>query len=283
MSVTAAQEEVSMATALQAQLHHTTSRDGTTVGYWTSGDGPPLVLVHGGFGDHTRWDALRPHLEPHVTVHAMDRRGRGASGDHPDYSIEREYEDVAAVVDAVASETGATVDVYGVSLGGVCALGAALLTTHIRRLAVYEGWPPVPAETAPPPGFIERIEHLLKKGDREAALAVGYRELLQLSDDEIEHLKGRPEWSARLASVHTMPRELRTVHEVQFDAQRLAPISAPTLLLVGEEGPDWKPDPVAAALPDARIHVLEGQSHAADLFAPELVAKPLLRFLSEPA
>lgn len=269
-----------MATALHAQqLHNTTSRDGTTIGYWSSGNGPPLLLVHGGFGDHSRWDALRPFLEPHVTVHAMDRRGRGASGDHPDYSLEREYEDVAAVIDAIARESDAAVDVYGVSLGGVCTLGAAPLTTNILRLVVYEGWPPVPDETAPPVGFIERIEELLQKGDRDAALVLGYRELLQLSDDEIEQLKGRPEWSARLASVHTLPRELRTVHEVQFDAQRLARISVPTLLLVGEEGPDWNVEPVAAALPDVRVHVLEGQAHTADLFAPEVVARPLLAFL----
>ena len=102
-----------MPTSSQPTLSHALSRDGTEIGYFTSGVGPPLVLVHGGLGDHTRWGALRPHLEPHVTVHAMDRRGRGASGDHPGYSIEREYEDVAAVVDDIAESSGARVSVYG--------------------------------------------------------------------------------------------------------------------------------------------------------------------------
>lgn len=268
-----------MTSAIEARVHRTTSRDGTSIGYWTTGEGPPLLLVHGGFGDHRRWDALRPHLENHLTVHAMDRRGRGASGDHPDYSIEREYEDVAAVIDAIAEDAGSPVNVYGTSLGGMCALGAAGITSNIRRLALYEGWPLVPPETSPPPGFIERAEQMLAGGDREGALVMGYRELLQLSDQEIEHLKSRPEWSARLASAHTMPRELRTVHELKFDPDQLRGVPVPTLLLVGEEGPDWQPEKVAHEIPGARIAVLRGQAHAADLFAPEVVAEPLLDFI----
>ena len=96
------------------------SRDGTEIR--TSGDGSPLVLVHGTPADHTRWQPMLPHLEPHVTVHAIDRRGRGASGDGPEYRLEREYEDVAAVVDAVAP-AGTRVDVYGHSHGGIVAFG----------------------------------------------------------------------------------------------------------------------------------------------------------------
>ena len=69
------------------------------------GDGPPLLLVHGGLGDHTRWGPLLPYLDPHFTVHAMDRRGRGVSGDGPDYSPLREFEDVAAVIDAIAADS----------------------------------------------------------------------------------------------------------------------------------------------------------------------------------
>jgi pimeloyl-ACP methyl ester carboxylesterase len=93
------------------------SRDGTEIAYWTSGDGPPLVLVHGAPADHTRWRPLLPYLESHATVHAMDRRGRGASGDAPDYHLAREFEDVAAVVDAVAEASRSAVDVYGHSFG----------------------------------------------------------------------------------------------------------------------------------------------------------------------
>jgi pimeloyl-ACP methyl ester carboxylesterase len=99
------------------------------------------VLVHGASADHTRWRPLLPYLEPYVTVHALDRRGRGASGDAPEYRLEREYQDVAAVVDTVAPAAGQPVSVYGHSHGGIVAFGAAAMTTNVRRLVLYEGWP----------------------------------------------------------------------------------------------------------------------------------------------
>ena len=106
-----------------------TSRDGTEIGYYTSGQGPPLLLVHGALGDHTRWDALRPHLEPHLTVDAMDRRGRGASGGPLGLRRPREFED-AAVVDAVTETSGARVAVAGSSAGASFALVATALTAN---------------------------------------------------------------------------------------------------------------------------------------------------------
>ena len=115
------------------------SGDGTEISYWTSGDGPPIVLVHGAPADHTRWRPLLPYLEQHLTVHAIDRRGRGASGDAAEYSLEREYEDVAALVDAVAAASGELVDVYGHSHGGIVAFGAATLTTNVRKLGPLRG------------------------------------------------------------------------------------------------------------------------------------------------
>lgn len=101
------------------------SADGTEIAWFTSGEGRPLLLVHGSLGDHTRWGALQPHLEPHFTVHTVDRRGRGASGEAAEYALEREFEDVAAVIGAIAEDAGSPVHVYGNSYGGLCAFGAA--------------------------------------------------------------------------------------------------------------------------------------------------------------
>jgi pimeloyl-ACP methyl ester carboxylesterase len=264
------------------EFQRAVSDDGTEIAYWTSGEGAPLVLVHGGLGDHTRWDVLRPHLEAHVTVHAMDRRGRGASGDQPDYDLEREYADVAAVVDAVAERSGSPVDVYCSSFGGLCAFGAAGVTPNIGRLALYEAWPPVnPAAFAPPAGSVERMETLLSDGDREAALELAYRELVGLTEEELAHVRTQPSWPARVAAAHTIPREERAFATTSFDPEQAAGIGVSTLLLVGTESPAWGPEAeiVAAALPDARISRLDGQGHVADLLAPELVAEPLLAFL----
>lgn len=260
------------------------SRDGTEVGLFTSGEGPPLVLVHGTASDHTRWDALRGHLEPHVTVHAMDRRGRGVSGDGPDYAIEREYEDVAAVVDAVAEAVRSAVDVYGHSYGGVYAFGAATLTSNVRRLVLYEGWPTAgPAPFLPPTELVTRLEALLAEGDREAVVEAVARELANMTDEEIAAYRAQPSWPARVAAAHTIPREAATVRELSIDPAQVASITAPTLLLIGEHSSDWASEAhgLAEVLRTAHVAVLDGQGHAADALAPELVAEHVLRFLHE--
>jgi pimeloyl-ACP methyl ester carboxylesterase len=262
---------------------HAVSRDGTEIGYWSSGHGPPLLLVHGGLGDHSRWDVLRPHLEPHVRVHAMDRRGRGASGDTEPYALARESEDVAAVVDAIAQTSGSPVDVYCSSYGGLCAFGAPQLTANIGKLALYEAWPLVePSALAPPAGFLDRLVTLLAEDRREEATELAYRDLLGLTEDELAAIRAQPSWPSRIAVIHTGPREIETFQATIFDPAVAATITVPTLLLVGSESPGvYHEETVAAALPDARITVLDGQAHIADLLAPEVVAEPLLRFLGD--
>jgi len=111
-----------------------TSVDGTPIVYWRSGEGPPLVLVHGASADHSRWTPVLPAFEQRFTVYAVDRRGRGGSGDSDDYTIEREFEDVAAVVDSL----GEPANLLGHSYGALCALEAALLTRNVRKLVLYE-------------------------------------------------------------------------------------------------------------------------------------------------
>lgn len=261
------------------------SRDGTEIAYWTSGQGPPLVLVHGAPADHTRWRPLLPFLEPHATVHAMDRRGRGASADGPEYQVAREFEDVAAVVDAVAGASGSSVDLYGHSFGGFCAFGATTLTPNIRRLVLYEGWPPVNLEAwALPPGLEERLEALLVEGNREAVVETVFRELLAMPEEELRAMREQPAWQARVAAAHTMVRELEAPPDAPFDPGRAAKITVPTLMLTGSDSPDPSAaeiETVATALPDARIVVLEGQKHVADVLAPEIFARHVLAFLRD--
>jgi len=264
------------------RTRHVRSRDGTEIAYHRGGVGPPLLLVHGSLGDHTRWDALRPWLEPFATVYAVDRRGRGASSDGREYAIEREYEDVAAVIDAIAHESDAPIDVYCSSFGGLCTFGAAQRTTNIARLALYEAWPPLhPDAFATPLPLVLRMESLLAEGRASEALELAYAEIVGLNGDEIARLRAASSWSNRVAAAHTVPREIRAFASVSFDAAAAARITAPTLVLVGSESPQWRPEAeaVAAALPNARVAVLEGQGHAADVLAPERVAERLLAFL----
>ncbi len=257
------------------------SPDGTTIAYHSSGEGPPVLLVHGGLGDHTRWEALRPLLTPHVTVHAMDRRGRGASGDHPEYQLEREFEDVAAVIDAITNASGSPVDVYGHSFGGLCAFGAAPLTSNISRLVLYEGWPPVDPEAwVPPEGLMERLDAMLEDGDRERLVETFLREYVKMTDEQVEAYQQQPSWPARVAAAHTILREERAFPGTPFDPADAAKVTVPTRLLVGEDQAlDWRSEVVSEAIPDATVSVLEGQGHTADITAPELVADQLLTFV----
>lgn len=261
------------------------SRDGTEIAYYTSGDGPPLVLVHGAPADHTRWAPLLPYLEPHVTVHAMDRRGRGASGDGHAYAVDRECEDVAAVVDAVADASGSAVDVYGHSYGGFVAFGAPALTSNVRKLVLYDGWPvPRPEVFALPPPVARKMDELADAGDVDGVIETMFRAMIDISDDDLDALRSAPSWAGRVAAAPALTRELRAYSETVFDAGRAARIDVPVLLVTGEESGDPSRDqidPIAAALPDARVLELPGQEHVADIVQPELFSRHLLEFLAE--
>jgi len=261
-----------------AVLHTATSRDGTQIGYWSSGQGQPLVLVHGTTADHTRWATVLPLLEPHATVHAVDRRGRGASGDADHYAIEEEFADTAAVVDAVADSAGAPVDLLGHSFGAVCALEATLLTVGVRRLVLYE--PPV----LPPPlsAADDRMAALLAEDRRAEVVETFFTEIAGMPAEELELLRSLPSWPARVAAAHTVVRERKTLDRHRFDPARFAGRSVPTLLLGGGESPPFLRDStaaVAAAVPGARMVTLAGQQHIAMDTAPERFAAEVLGFL----
>lgn len=150
------------------------SNDGTEISFLRRGNGPPLILVHGTTADHTRWLPIIPHFEKEFTVYAMDRRGRGESGDSPNYHIMREAEDIAAVVKAIDDP----VYLLGHSYGGLVALEAALLTDNIKKLILYE--PPVPAgKPFYPPGVPDKMQPLIDNGEFESALEIFLKEVVK--------------------------------------------------------------------------------------------------------
>ena len=259
-------------------MEKATSSDGTPIAYWRSGDGPALVLVHGTTADHRRWRSVLPFLERHVTVHAMDRRGYGASGDAPEYTLAAEAADVAAVVAAVSAATGGPVDVLGHSYGAHCALEAALLTSAIRRLALYE--PAIMAVS--PPGWIERMEALLARGRREEVVVALLTELAGMTDEQLRAAMAEPTWPGRVAAAHAVVRETRAEEEYRFDPARFADLAVPTMLLAGGDSPPGlaaSTDALAAALPAAHVVTMAGEGHVAMLTAPETFAAELLAFL----
>jgi pimeloyl-ACP methyl ester carboxylesterase len=256
----------------------TTSRDGTRIAYRHTGQGSALILVHGATADHTRWETVLPLFEPHVTVHAMDRRGRGLSGDAVDYGIEDEGADVAAVVEAVADATGGPVDVLGHSYGGLCVLEALALTDRIRRAVLYEAGAGVPTE----PGLADRLAGLLADGRREAVVTELLTVAAGVAPDQLARMRMLPSWPNRVAAAHTVVREVRAHDSYRLRPERFASLTVPTLLLLGSDSPPGEAEStavVAAALPGARVVTLEGQGHVAMLTAPEVFAAEVLSFL----
>ncbi len=270
-------------TALESSRIDVASTDGTRIAAFVSGTGRPLVLVPGTTSDHTTWRLVAPLLHQQVQVWAVDRRGRGASGDHPDYTLGKEYDDVAAVVDRAAREFGGPVDLLGHSYGGNVAFGAATRTTYVRRLVLYEGWPvPDVTDRTVHPDRLALMERLLAEGRPEEMLVEFYRFVMKGSEEDIALIRSAPTWPARVAAAPTVPRECRAFAGQGLDPAMAARLTMPVLLLVGGDTPeDIKADPdlVAARLPEARIEELPGQQHVAHLTAPDLLARTVLGFL----
>ncbi len=257
------------------------SKDGTSIAYARSGSGTPLILVHGAGADHTRWAPVLPQLEQLFTVYAVDRRGRGQSGDAKHYSVEREFEDLVAVVETA----GESVDLLGHSYGGLCALGAAMQTTRLRRLILYE--PPIPVSGAPrhPSEFLTRLQALIAADNRDEAVVTFAHEVAGASDADIEQMRALPvAWAGRLAAIHTVLRELQvTAGAYHVDLASVRTLTTPTLLLQGSDSALHLHEgttTLRATLPNASVAILSGQQHLAMNNAPELFAAEVIRFLT---
>ncbi len=263
---------------------HVRSADGTAIAVFTSGEGPPLILVHGTLADHTAFRTVGPLLEPRFTLHAVDRRGRGASGDGAPgaYAVERELEDVAAVADAVAADTGTPPVVVGHSFGGRCALGAALRSSAIARVVAYEGAPPAPGSGYLPPGLRDRLTGLVDRGDLADAMSTFLREIVGMSEPELEAYRSNPIWPRRVATAPTILRELEaeTAPEASLDA--LAAVRVPVLQILGGASlPQFGAAVRAldARLSDGRIVTIPGAKHAAHHTHPEAFVAAIEAFV----
>lgn len=251
-----------------------TSKDGVTIAGAISGQGPPVVLVHGTTGSDYSWALVQPYLADRFTVYAIQRRGRGQSGDGPTYAIEREAEDIVAVVDSIGKPAG----LVGHSFGANCCLEAALLTTNVTHLVLYEPVIDAPVDES----LLERVDALIADGSGEAAVMLYLRESAGLSEEEIAAVRSSPTWEMRVAAAHTISREDRAAGTQSEMAARVATMTTPTLLLTGSESPlvfRKEVEALCAMLPHCALHVLEGQGHGANVTAPELLAREIIDFV----
>jgi pimeloyl-ACP methyl ester carboxylesterase len=257
------------------RLPRVISRDGSAIAYERTGAGPPLVLVHGSISDHTYWWSVLPALSERFTVYAVDRRGRGQSDDSADYAIEREFEDVAAVVDSIPAPAA----LLGHSYGALCALEAALLTDNLRALVLYE--PPLdPSAFAFPPGFVGRLEAALAASDRDRVIETMMAEVVGLSPADLTALRGSPPWAAIVATAHTLPREVRAAAQYRFNPARFRRLGLPAVVLAGEDSPEALRvvgvDLAHRALTGSRVVRMPGVGHEAVETGPEVFAAAVL-------
>jgi pimeloyl-ACP methyl ester carboxylesterase len=253
-----------------------TTPDGVSIACELSGEGTPVVLVHGAGSARWSFDMVRPQLEDRFTVIAIDRRGRGDSSDAHGYELEREFEDVAAVV----RDAGDGALLVGHSYGGLIAAGAAQLLDGLPRLVLYE----------PPMGgvlvgddVIDRWERLIGEGDRDLMVREFFHEVAGYGEDQIDELALSPVWERRKHVSPTVPRELRAELSFRLDQAALSRLHTPTLMLLGSESPDWarrSTDAYGEAIPHAAVRILHGQGHGATTSAPELLGAELASFLS---
>jgi pimeloyl-ACP methyl ester carboxylesterase len=260
----------------------TTSADGTPIAFDRIGEGPPLILVGGAFNDRMTPAPLAELLAPSFTVYTYDRRGRGDSGFTEPYAVEREIEDLEAVIDAA----GGSAHLFGHSSGGALALETAARGLSVSRLAVYEipyivddSRPPLPAD------YVEHLEELTAAGKRKEIVGYFMTAAVGMPPEMVEPMLDSPviESMARLA--HTVSYDGRVVLRGSMYGQPLPTewtdsVTVPTLVMDGGESPRWIHNTcrsLIALLPDVQYRTLEGQDHAA---SPEAVAPALEEFLA---
>jgi pimeloyl-ACP methyl ester carboxylesterase len=267
---------------MEGTRHSVTSADGVRIGLLTAGSGPALLLVHGGMGTISSWQPVWGALVRHRRVTAMDRRGRGSSGDADTYGLSSEYADVAAVAAALASEQSAPVDVAGHSIGATCVLGAAADGAPFRRVVVYE--PPGPQATRN--NWPERVSTMVANGQVGRAAFTFLTEVVGLARSEVEALRDAPGGRDVLPIVAaTLPREAHALAAADLPgiARR---VRQPVLLLLGTASPPWAGEitwELATALPAATVTELPGAGHEALDSAPDLLVAEILRFLGDEA
>ncbi|MFI1071894.1 alpha/beta fold hydrolase [Streptomyces puniciscabiei] len=255
----------------------TTSRDGTTLAYQVTGQGPTVILVSGAMSTGGTVAPLAQRLAGRCTAVVYDRRGRGESGDTKPYAVEREVEDLAALIDAVGGEAA----LFGVSSGGALVLRAVASGLPAPRAAVYE----VPYADYLPGGaereavYKEQLNKALSEGRRGDAVELFLR-LTGLAEEMIQGARQSPMWAGMEAVAPSLAYDDTVMGDGLLPGDRLAEISVPVLAVAGGASPEWMHranQAVAEAVPQGTYRVLPGQTHMVE---PEVLGPVLAEFVA---
>ncbi len=251
------------------------SKDGTAIVFDKLGSGEPVILVDGAlcsrsFGPLPK---LAPLLAPHFTVFHYDRRGRNESGDTPPYAVERELEDIEALI----AQAGGSASVFGISSGAALALAAAARGAKIKKLALYE--PPFvavsSARTVPPDSEVQ-LSRLIAAGRRGDAVKFFLVDMVGMPAIFAYIMRVLPVWPKLKAVAHTLPYDAAVLGDFSLPKERAASVAVPTLAIGGEKSPvelRSAVSAVAGTVPRAKLRMLKGQTHnvSVKVLAPVLV------------
>ena len=252
-----------------------TSKDGTKIAVDVLGSGPAIVLVSGGSVDRGSNAGLAKVLKGDFTVHNYDRRGRGDSGDTLPYAVEREIEDIEAVIAAA----GGSAHLYGSSSGAGLALEAAAAGASVDRLILWE--PPYNLDPAgrPPADSVEQLDRMVAEGRRGDAATFFMVDMVRMPAEFAAFARTQPWWPAQEAIAHTLAYDARVMGDYSVPTATAARVTVPTLILTGGASfPFFRPtaEALVAAMPDARSAVLPDQEHNVD---PAILGPAIAAFL----
>ena len=262
-------------------MERTRSADGTVIAFDRSGHGPAIVLVGGALADRSAATSFAAQLATRFTVIAFDRRGRGDSGDTPPYAVEREVEDLEALIE----EAGGTAFAFGHSSGAVLALEAATSTPGITKLVLYE--PPFIVDDSRPPlpdDFVRHLDELVANGRRDDAVEYFMTVGVGVPAEAIPSMKDSPFWPSLEAMAHTISYDVRVLGDNMagkpLSSDRWSTVTNPALVIDGGASPSSLRNAAQAlvdVLPNARRRTLEGQTHEAD---PTVLTPVLVEFFT---
>lgn len=267
------------------------SRDRTTLAFERHGDGPAVILVNGALGDRKLdrrfklMSGLAERLSPNYTVIDYDRRGRGDSGEAGPFAVEREIEDIAALIAAA----GGRASLFGFSSGGALALRAAGAGIGVERVAVYEAPFVVdPADKRPPADYGERLDRLIVAGDRSGAVKHFMRKAMRMPAPIVAAMRLTPMWQDMKANALTLGYDWAALGEHNMQGAPLRPdewasVTVPALVVYGGKSPSNLQKgsrALAEVLPTAELRVLDGVGHRLKV---DVLAPVLSEFLAEPA
>jgi pimeloyl-ACP methyl ester carboxylesterase len=263
-------------------MSKTTSKDGTSIAFETSGNGPAVILVDGALC-YRRLGPMGPiarELASTFTVFGYDRRGRGESGDTAPYSVDREVDDIEALIDAA----GESAFIYGASSGAALALAAASRLQSIRKLALYEAPFIVDHSQAPQAADYPRTMSDFIAADRRGNAVKLFMKAVGVPAIVVAMMPLMPQWSKLKAAAHTLPHDVAIMGDTRsgnaLPADRWAAVAIPTLVGVGGKSPLSMQNAMRAladVLPNAQLRVVGRETH---IVKTKAIAPVLIEFFS---